>query len=145
LGVLPVLGADVDIELLGLDWLLFFVFLKHVDWANANDSSHLLLAVDFDAEGGENAVVDSSDLDELEEAVLVDVSDHYSDLVHVGSYHNRRFFAFFVADNVSERVRADRVDVLLELARDNFLDIVLAARVSVCVAQLFEKVFHDYF
>ena len=82
-------GADVDPELLHLGDLLAILLFHQVDRLLSHDSRHLALPPEqTDSLPDEHLVVPPADGIEAEEAVLVDVGDHHSDLVDVTGEHD---------------------------------------------------------
>ena len=91
LGPLTVARPDVDVHLLEFDDLLSLLRVEEVDRFPACDSRHrAVTAFDHDPLADQDLGVPAPDRTEVEEALLVDVPDHQSDLVNVADDRDQR-------------------------------------------------------
>ncbi len=98
-------GADVDVHVLFLDHLAALVGREQVGGLGPDDADDVApVGLDDDALGEEGLIPPAAELEELEEAVVVDVGDDEADLVHVAGEHDAGAFTGAMADEAAELV-----------------------------------------
>lgn len=121
--------GDVNPEIFGREGLASLFFVLEVDGLLTDDACDgAVLALDDNTETGEDVGVDSANLIEIQEAAVVDVTNHETNLVGMRHEHNLgTVFAFAMGDAVAVGAGRDFVDIGTDCFGEESSNALLAA------------------
>ena len=122
-------GGDVDPEIFGREGLACLFFVLEVDGLLANDACDgAILTLDDHTETGEDVGVNSTNLIEIQESAVVDITDHETYLVGMRHEHDLgAVFTFAMGDAVAVGIGRDFVDIGTDSLGEESCDALFAA------------------